>query len=68
MNPEQASSAKYSYSIEVISPGGRNGYEVHDLESQSVFGEVSKLKESILSSCKHYIDAGKEVQFGPWTW
>ena len=48
MNPEQAS--KYSYSIKVISPGGRGGYEVHALESQSVFGEVSKLKESILTA------------------
>ena len=59
-----ASSAKYSYSVKVISPGGKGGYEIRALESHSVFVEVSKLKESLLCSCKQYIEVGKELQFG----
>ena len=54
----EASDVEYSYSVKV---GGKGGYEVHSLESHGVFSEVSKLKETIVSSCKQ---VGKELQFG----
>ena len=37
---------------------------IHPLQSRSVFVQVSKLKESILSSCKDYIEEDKELLFG----
>ena len=55
---------EYLYSVKVVSPVGKGGYEVHDLESHVVFTEVSKMKESIVSSCKHYMEVGKELLFG----
>ena len=60
----EVSTTEYFYSVKVINPGGKGGYERHALESHSVFIEISKLKESLLSSCKHYIEKGKELQFG----
>lgn len=56
---------EYSYSVKVVNPGGKSGYEVLNLESHVVFRDVSNLKETIVSSCKHYMEVGKELQFVP---
>ena len=48
----EVSTTEYSYSVKVINPLGKAGHVVHALQSHSVFIDVSKLKESILSSCK----------------
>lgn len=60
----EVSTTEYSYSVKVINPLGKGGNMIHALQSRPVFTEVSKLKESILSSCKHYIEEDKELQFG----
>ena len=60
----EVSTTEYSYSVKVINPLGKAGHVVHALQSHSEFIDVSKLKESILSSCKHYIEEDKELQFG----
>lgn len=60
----EVSTTEYAYSVKVINPRGRGGYVMHPLQSHSVFIEVSKSKESILCSCKDYIEEDKELLFG----
>ena len=58
----EVSTTEYSYSVKVINPGGKGGHVIHALQSRSVFVEVSKFKESLLSSCKHYFDKDKDKE------
>ena len=61
---EQHKRSSYSYSVKVVNPLGKGGYEVLSLESHAVYVEVADLKQDILSGCEQYIEADKDVQFG----
>ena len=51
-----------SYSVKVVNPLGRGGYELLTLESQEVYASITR--EAILACCEGYIEADKDIQFG----
>ena len=54
----------YTYSVKVINPFDKGGYEVHAMESQGKFLQVSDLEKSILTNCEDFIEDEKAILFG----
>ena len=55
---------EHHYSIKIINPLDRGGYEVHSMDSHVIFNQVSDLNQAIVSSCEEYIQKDKGVKFG----
>ena len=55
---------EHHYSIKIINPLDRGGYEVHSMDSHVIFNQVSDLNQAIDSSCEEYIQKDKGVKFG----